>query len=94
MPPNKYPSPALMEAIARLRRDLREPACRARAERMARQGGKEGREHIIQRLREDATAKIAEVADWLEQADATGKADNSDDFVSKDGRLSNPLDSP
>ena len=51
MPPNRHPSTALLADIARLRADLREEACRARAQRMVRQVSAEGRMEFVRRLR-------------------------------------------
>jgi hypothetical protein len=56
MPPNRYPTPALLQEIARLRYDLTEQACRARAEALYALATPEGLEHAVRRLRERRAA--------------------------------------
>lgn len=55
---NRCPTPALLQEIANLKRDLSEPACRARAERMAQQASDDGRAAIVQRIRARRANKI------------------------------------
>ena len=52
MPPNRYPTSALLQEIAQLRYDLTEQACRARAEAFAVLATPVGREKAVRRLRE------------------------------------------
>jgi len=59
MPTNRYPAPALFQEIARLRHDLTEMDCRARAEAFAALATPEGREKAVRRLRERRAATTA-----------------------------------
>lgn len=55
---NRYPSPALLAEIRRLRADLAEDECRRRAERMAYQRSEEGRAEMVARLRKSMVLPI------------------------------------
>lgn len=51
MPPNKPVKPETLAAIAKLKADLREDACRARADRKAHAASEGGRKEAVEKLR-------------------------------------------
>lgn len=51
MPQNSPATPEVLAEIRRLKADLKEPECRKRAERLARQHSAEGRAEMVERLR-------------------------------------------
>lgn len=61
----RYPTSEVLQEIARLRHELTEPECRARAERMAHQQSAQGRSDMVLKLRE-GRKHIAEkdLQDW------------------------------